>query len=158
MDKARRSYNRAGSIARSDALARNFAAIAGAVFLLVGILGFIPGITTNYDTMQFAGPDSGARLLGVFKVSVLHNIVHLLFGVAGLAMSRTAAAARAFLIGGGVVYLLLWLYGLLVDKSSDANFVPLNSADDWLHFVLGAGLIGLGLLTRRRGAVTPPAA
>jgi hypothetical protein len=158
MDKARRSYNRAGSIARSDALARNFAAIAGAVFLLVGILGFIPGITTNYDTMQFAGPDSGARLLGVFKVSVLHNIVHLLFGVAGLAMSRTAAAARAFLIGGGVVYLLLWLYGLLVDKSSDANFVPLNGADDWLHFVLGAGLIGLGLLTRRRGAVTPPAA
>ncbi|MFD2350966.1 DUF4383 domain-containing protein [Nonomuraea ferruginea] len=119
-------------------------------FLIVGLLGFVPGVTTNYDTMQFAGHHSDARLLGLFQVSVLHNIVHLVFGVAGLLMARTAAAAKAFLIGGGVIYLLLWVYGLLVDKESAANFVPLNTADDWLHFVLGVGMIVLGGLLGRR--------
>src|SRR5690606_18885293 len=100
---------------------------------------FIPGITTDYDQMAFAGHTSGAMLLGIFQVSILHNIVHLLFGVAGLAMSRTAGAAYAFLIGGGVIYLLLWVYGLIVSDESAANFVPLNTADDWLHLVLGIG-------------------
>jgi hypothetical protein len=124
------------------------AAVVGAVFLLVGVLGFVPGITTNYDELAFAGHESGALLLGVFMVSVLHNVVHLLFGVAGLALSRTWDGARSFLIGGGVVYLVLWIYGLLTDDASAANFVPLNTADDWLHFVLGLGMIALGVLGR----------
>lgn len=122
----------------------------GVVFLLVGILGFVPGITTNYDTMTFAGHESGALLLGNFEVSILHNIVHLLFGVAGVAMARTVGAARSYLIGGGIIYLVLWLYGLVIDKDSSANFVPVNSADDWLHFVLGAAMIALGFLLTRR--------
>ena len=125
-------------------------ALVGAVFLLVGVLGFIPGITTSYDSMEAAGHESHAELLGIFQVSILHNVVHLLFGVAGLALARTASSARAFLIGGGAVYLVLWLYGLLIDKSSQANFVPLNTADDWLHFVLGAAMIALGVLLGRR--------
>jgi hypothetical protein len=125
------------------------AAVVGVTFLLVGVLGFIPGITTGYDSMTFAGHESGAELLGIFQVSVLHNVVHLLFGVAGLAMTRTAASARTFLVGGGAVYLVLWLYGLLVDKSSTANFVPVNTADDWLHLALGIGMIGLGLALGR---------
>jgi len=122
----------------------------GAVFLLVGVLGFIPGITSDYDTMSFASHHSDAMLLGIFQVSILHNIVHLLFGVAGLTMSRTWSGARNYLIGGGVIYLLLWVYGLLIDKDSSANFVPVNSADDWLHLLLGAGMIALGLLLSRR--------
>jgi arginine exporter protein ArgO len=140
----------AGAPGRRTAV-QQAAFVVGAAFLLVGILGFIPGITTNYDTLTFASHDSNAKLLGVFEVSVLHNIVHLLFGVIGLAMARTAASARSYLIGGGVVYLVLWLYGLLIDKESSANFVPVNSADDWLHFVLGLGMVGLGVvLTRNR--------
>ena len=55
------------------------------MFLLIGVAGFIPGITSNYDQLQFAGHQSGALLLGVFQVSVLHNIVHLLFGATSLA-------------------------------------------------------------------------
>src|SRR5215207_7501436 len=105
----------------------------GAVFLLVGVLGFIPGITTNYHTFSFAGHDSDALLLGVFQVSGLHNTVHLLFGAAALFLSRTPVRARNFLIGGGVAYLVLWLYGLYVGDESAANFVPLNNADNWLH-------------------------
>src|SRR3954447_19435015 len=80
------------------------ATAVAAVFLLVGILGFIPGITTNYDTMTFASHDSDAKLLGLFEVSVLHNIVHLLFGVVGLAMARTWNGARTYLIAGGAIY------------------------------------------------------
>ena len=122
------------------------ALIVGVTFLVVGVLGFIPGITTNVDTMEFVGHDGNAKLLGLFEVSVLHNIVHLLFGVAGLVMSRTSAASRSYLIGGGAIYLVLWLYGLLVDQNSDANFVPLNDADNWLHLGLGLGMILLGVV------------
>lgn len=125
------------------------AAAVGAVFLLVGILGFIPGITTNYSDMTFAGHRSDAKLLGIFEVSVLHNIVHLLFGLAGLALARAWDTARLYLLAGGVIYLVLWLYGLLVDKDTSANFVPVNSADDWLHLVLGLGMIGLALVLGR---------
>jgi hypothetical protein len=126
------------------------AGAVGLVFLLVGVLGFVPGLTTHYDSMSFAGHHSMAMLLGVFAVSGLHNIVHLLFGVAGLALARTAAGARAFLIGGGAVYLVLWLYGLVIDQASSANFVPVNTADNWLHLALGVGMIVLGVVTSRR--------
>ena len=128
------------------------AAAVGAVFLLVGVLGFVPGITSNYGQMEFNG-HSEAMLLGVFQVSILHNIVHLLFGVAGLAMAKTWSGARSFLVGGGAVYLVLWLYGLLVHgKEGGANFVPVNSADNWLHFVLGLGMIALGVVLGKRDA------
>jgi hypothetical protein len=124
--------------------------VVGIVFVLVGILGFIPGITTNYDQLLLVGHESGALLLGIFQVSILHNLVHLLFGIAGIAMARTVAGARNFLIWGGVIYLVLWLYGLFVDQDAAANFVPVNTADNWLHLVLGLGMIALGLVFGRR--------
>ncbi|MBJ7385023.1 MAG: DUF4383 domain-containing protein [Mycolicibacterium sp.] len=130
-----------------------YASVAvGVVFLLVGIAGFIPGITTNYDALTFAGHHSDAQLLGIFNVSVLHNIVHLLFGVLGLALSRTFTGSRNYLIGGGVVYGLLFVYGLVIDHHSAANFVPLNAADNWLHLALALGMLALGLILGRTSA------
>src|SRR5699024_5373379 len=108
-----------------------------------------PGITTNYDTMTFAGHESDAKLLGIFEVSILHNIVHLLFGAVGVWAARTARTSVYYLIGGGVVYLVLWIYGLVIDQDSTANFVPLNNADNWLHLVLGVGMVGLGAVGAR---------
>jgi hypothetical protein len=102
----------------------------------------------------FAGHDSGAQLVGLFNVSVLHNIVHLLFGVAGLALARTTTSARFFLLGGGVIYLVLWIYGLIIDQHSMANFIPINTPDNWLHVVLGVGMIALGVLLARLDART----
>ena len=141
-----------GDVTSTRSPVRTAALAVAVVFLLVGVLGFIPGVTTDYGNMTFAGHQSEAHLLGVFQVSILHNIVHLLFGLAGLAMARTASGARLYLIGGGAIYLVLWLYGLVVGQDSSANFVPVNSADDWLHLVLGLGMIALGLLTGRRVA------
>lgn len=122
------------------------ALVVGLVLLLVGILGFIPGITSNYDELKFAGHDSDAQLLGVFDTSILLNLVYLLLGVAGLALARTYEGARSYLIGGGVIYLALFLYGAIwgADESS-ANFIPVNWADNVLHAVLGTGMILLGL-------------
>ncbi|MEV6061121.1 DUF4383 domain-containing protein [Nocardia asteroides] len=125
------------------------ALVVGLTFLLVGVLGFIPGITTDYSSLEWAGHHSQAQLFGIFTVSVLHNIVHLLFGFAGILAAAAAASARTFLIGGGLIYLALWLYGLFVDEHSDANFVPLNDADNWLHLGLGLGMIVLGLALPR---------
>ena len=125
------------------------AQLFGVVFLLVGILGFIPGITSDAPG-DFSGESSEAELLGIFNVSILHNIVHLLFGIAGLALARTADGARTFLIGGGVVYLLLWIVGLI----GGLEWLPVNSADNWLHFVLGVALLGAGLLLGRDRTAT----
>jgi hypothetical protein len=122
----------------------------GAVFLLVGVLGFIPGVTSHYDQLTFAGHHSEAALLGIFNVSVLHNIVHLAFGVAGIALARTFDTARYYLIGGGVIYLVLFLYGLVIDHDSSMNFVPVNDADNWLHLALAAGMLVLGIALGRR--------
>jgi hypothetical protein len=124
---------------------QSIAALVGVVFLLVGVLGFIPGITTHYGDLSFAGHDSGAKLLGIFQVSILHNIVHLLFGVVGLALAKTVDGARNFLVGGGAVYLVLWLLGVV----GAGDWIPSNTADNWLHFVLGLGMIGLGFVASR---------
>jgi hypothetical protein len=146
-DTARVSHAR---LTASRPLVSIVAGLVGAVFVLVGILGFVPGITTDYDALSFAGHHSAARLLGIFEVSVLHNLVHVLFGVAGLILARSVAGARTYLIGGGFVYLLLWLYGIAINQESAANFVPVNTADNWLHCGLGIGMIALGLITGGR--------
>ena len=137
---------------RPSALARPtvqvLALLAAAVSVIVGIIGFIPGLTTNlYDGLEFAGNDGDAEILGVFQTSVLNNLVHLLFGLVGLAMARTWSGARSFLVGGGIIYIGLWLIGLL----GGLDWLPANEADDWLHFLLGVAMIGLGLVSTREG-------
>ena len=133
----------------SSKAVRSAATAVGAVFLLVGILGFIPGITTNIYPLDFAGHDADAQLLGLFEVSVLHNLVHLLFGVVGLSMAKTLKGSTSYLIGGGIIYLVLSFYGAVIDRSSGANFVPLDTADNWLHLALGLGMVALGLIGLR---------
>jgi hypothetical protein len=125
------------------------AMVVGAVLILLGVLGFIPGLTSDYDRLEWAGHQSGARLFGIIAVSGMHNLVNLVIGVLGFAMARSYAAARAYFLGGGLVYLALWGYGLLVVHASD-----------WLHFGLGVVMVLLGLTlagqrdpTKRRSRV-----
>lgn len=130
------------------------AAAVGVVFLLVGILGFVPGITSNFDDIEFVGHESEAELLGIFQVNILHNLVHLIFGVFGLLLARTAPLARSYLLLGGVVYLVLWLYGMVIDLDTSWNFVSLNTADNWLHAGLGVGMVALGALVPKERTAT----
>jgi hypothetical protein len=137
---------------RNRPLVQLAATAVGATFVLVAVLGFVPGITTSYSELSFAGHESEAKLLGLFQVSVLHNIVHGLFGVIGLVMAKSVAGARSFLIGGGIVYLVLTAYGSVIDLDSAINFVPVNVADNFLHLALGAAMIGLGVVLGKQAA------
>ncbi len=141
---------------RNRPLVQLAATAVAATFLLVAVLGFVPGITTSYSELSFAGHGSEAKLLGLFQISVLHNVVHGLFGVIGLALARSVAGARGFLIGGGVVDLVLTAYGSVIDRDSAANFVPVNVADNFLHLALAASMIALGVVLAK--ATRTPAA
>ena len=111
--------------------------LAGLAFLLAGALGFVPGATTRFGTLGLAGDDSDARLLGTFQVSVLHNLVHVALGVALLLGARSRAAAA--LTGGGIASLALWFAGVV----GALDWLPVNAADNWLHLLLGLGLLAL---------------
>lgn len=142
-------------------LAQTLALAFGVAFLGAGVLGFIPGITTNLGDIDFAGKDSPSELLGLFQVSILHNIVHLLFGIAGIALARTFESARTYLLWSGVIYVVLFVYGLFVGKGDDSNFVPINGADDLLHLGLAIGLLGSWYISKagdeiRERPVTTP--
>ena len=128
---------------REQSRMQQAALLVGLVFVLVGILGFIPGITTDAPG-DYAGDESDAELLGLFSVSVLHSLVHVGFGLAGLALARTWEGARNYLIGGGIVYIALFVLGIV----GALDWLPANDSDDWLHLALGLGLIGLGWVLR----------
>jgi hypothetical protein len=117
-------------------LAQTLALVFGIVFLLVGILGFIPGITEDAPG-SFWGEDSEGSLLGVFQTSILHNIAHLLFGI-GILAARKHSTALTYLLVSGIAYAGLFLLGLL----GVMDWLPADDTDDWLHLALAIGLLG----------------
>lgn len=126
---------------------KKIALIFGVIFTLVGVLGFVPGITTtDAGGMQY--------LLGIFMVDGLHNVVHLTSGIAGLAASTSTRYAKMYLVGFGVIYALVALLGFF-DETLLGLF-HVNMADNWLHLLLALGLLGGGLLVKEEGA-TPAA-
>lgn len=138
--------DRAGTAERTTL--QTVAMLIAIAFLLVGIIGFIPGITTDAPG-DFIGEESEAKVLGIFNVSIVHNLVHLLFGIVGFALARSWDGARMFLIGGGALYLALWLLGII----GALDWLPVNDADNWaLHLPLGVVMVGSGLLLGRERA------
>ena len=117
------------------------AQIFGIVFLLVALLGFF----TSGTSME-ADPARAPHLLGLFAVNLLHNLVHLAFGIWGLAASRSFGAATAYARIGGVIYLLLAILGFVAP--SGFGLVPLGGHDIWLHAVLGIPLAAVGFPPR----------
>lgn len=127
------------------------AAGLGVVFLLVAAAGFIPGLTTDYKRLGEFG-DIGAKLLGLFGVNWLENLVHVAYGVAGLALSTSTGRARVYLVGGGVLYLAIAVYGMVIDVHHDANVLGVNEAGNWLHLGLFVAMVGLGLMLQPRSS------
>lgn len=128
-----------------------YMAVQGAAVLMaivltaIGILGFIPGVTADLDQLGWVGRHSGASLFGTFAVCAVVNIVHILLGVAGFRFARSYAGSRAYLLGGGVLYLGLWLYGALIEFGSEAHVIPLNTATNLLHLGLGGVMVLLAV-------------
>ena len=137
----------------SGSLAQRLAFLFGVAFVLVGILGFVPGVTVNYDDLEFSGHESDAELLGLFQVSVLHNVAHLLFGV-GILAARRHRSALQYLLVAGTLYAVLFVYGLLASERGSENFLPTNNGDDFLHGALALALLGSWAIARGRPA--PP--
>jgi Domain of unknown function (DUF4383) len=118
----------------------------GAVYLLVGIVGFF---ITGFD--DFAAHDTGEKLL-VFAINPLHNIVHIVIGIAGLLLSRTLAGARTYGWLLAVGYGAAFIYGLLA-AGEEWDFLNINAADNVLH--IATALVGLVIaLMPVRTAVT----
>jgi hypothetical protein len=126
---------------------QRFAQVFGAVYLLVGLLGFAFTGLSN-----FAGTSDDKLLL--FGVNPLHNIAHLAVGALWLASSRTEAGARTVSILIGAVYLLLGVLGLFINGNSDLNILNINQPDNALHFASAAVGLYFGLAGRRTVAST----
>ena len=138
------------SFANSDARAgertlnQTLALAFGAVYVLVGVLGFFVS-----SDVGFAGKE-GASLLG-FDVNGLHNIVHLLIGVALVAASRTHVLARTANLTIGSVYIALAVLGPVINDTA-ADVIGLNGADHFLHLASGILLVAGALVGDRRRA------
>ncbi len=107
----------------------------GAVYLLVGIVGFF---VTGFD--HFADNSQHEMLLGLFMINPLHNIAHILVGIAGLVLARTLAGARTYGWMLAVLYAALFVYGLIAVNAS-WDFLNINAGDNVLHLLTaGVGL------------------
>ncbi|MEU2199850.1 DUF4383 domain-containing protein [Isoptericola sp. NPDC019482] len=121
---------------------RLLAAVFGAVYLLVGLAGFV--VTSG---VGFAATE-GEKLL-FFEVNPLHNIIHVAIGAALLLASRSVAAAKGVNVTVGAVYLLVGVLGLFL-VGTGANIIALNGADNVLHLASALLLLGVGLSADRR--------
>ena len=113
------------------------AMVFGIVFVLIGVLGFIPGITNN------------GMLLGIFHVDTLHNIIHLASGAAALALMSSTANAKLYFQIFGVVYALVTILGFVqYNDTLLLGFLATNPADDFLHLVIAIASLYLGFGSR----------
>lgn len=128
----------------------NFARIYGIAFLLIGLSGFVPGLSPAHQHPNLAVEAGSAMALGLFPVNILHNLFHLAFGVWGLLAARSAGAARAYGKAVAVIYGLLTVMGLFPVTNTSFGLVPIYGHDVWLHALL-AGVAGyFGFVHRDR--------
>lgn len=127
-----------------------FALLFGIVFLAAGIAGFIPGLSPDHMHPDVAVAAASRLALGLFPVNVLHNLVHLAFGVWGLIAARSLAAARGYARSVAVIYAVLTICGLLPGFDTMFGLVPLYGNDIWLHALLAVVAGYFGFLHRER--------
>ena len=114
----------------------------GWAFVVVGVLGFA-ATGGSMDPNHLTAP----RLFGLFPVNVVHNVVHLVFGLWGVLAARSLGMARSYLLGAGLVYLVLAALGVVAPDG--LGLVPIGGNDVGLHLFLGLGLLLSGMITAR---------
>jgi hypothetical protein len=122
---------------------QKLATVFGIVFILVAIVGFV---TPGGMYMQPSDPAMAAKALGIFPVNLLHNIVHLLFGIWALAAARSWDGSKSFFVWGGVIYAVLTVLAFV--SPSGLGLVPLAGADIGLHCLLAIVMLGIGLTAK----------
>jgi hypothetical protein len=119
---------------------RKFALVFGVLYIIAGIMGFVPALVQPpHDAPHLAVESGHGRLLGLFPINILHNAVHLLIGAWGILGSRSASAALIFARGLAIVYGLLAILGLIPATNTLFGLVPIHDHDVWLH--AGSALI-----------------
>ena len=132
---------------------RTFALVFGIVFLLAGIAGFIPQLLQPPQGGAIAPGVHHMMLLGMFPVNPLHNCVHILFGLWGLAASRGAASAVLYARGVAIIYAVLVVCGLVPALDTLFGLVPLYGNDIWLHAALAVVAAYFGWVNRSPATV-----
>ncbi|HWH44838.1 MAG TPA: DUF4383 domain-containing protein [Thermoleophilaceae bacterium] len=123
--------------------AQMYALVFGALLLVIGVIGFF------VDSAFESGSEISGDELILFEVNGWHNIVHIASGLVGLAMAGSAASARLFALGFGVVYGVVTLWGFIDDPI--LNLIPVNTADNFLHLAIAGAGIWAGLASSPRG-------
>jgi hypothetical protein len=134
---------------------QTFARIYGIVFLVVGVGGFIPGVTQPHDHPNLAVEAASGMELGLFPVNALHNLVHILFGAWGLLAARSLDGSRTYARVVAIAYLLLTILGLIPATNTTFGLVPIYGHDIWLHALLAGVALYFGFAYRE---TTPAAA
>lgn len=133
---------------------RYFALVYGIIFLIIGIAGFVPGLVTPGQVGTELAVETGfGRLFGLFPVNWLHNLVHIAFGVWGLAAYRSFSGARLYAQSVAVIYAVLAVMGLIPVLATTFGLIPLYGHDVWLHAVLAivAAFFGFAPAARIEG-------
>ncbi|HEX8643020.1 MAG TPA: DUF4383 domain-containing protein [Allosphingosinicella sp.] len=130
---------------------RTFAMIFGIVFLIVGVGGFF-----MIDTTQAPDPDLTMRHgfgheLGLFPVNTVHNVIHIVFGLWGLAASRSLGISVTYARAVAIIYALLTVLGLIDATNTTFGFVPIYGNDVWLHALLALVAAYFGWMHRSTG-------
>jgi hypothetical protein len=129
---------------------RTFARVFGVVFLLVGIAGFVPGITPPHSHPDVTVDAYLGLELGLFPVNLLHNLVHIAFGIWGLVAGSSYAMSRIYFRSVAIIYALLAVMGLITAANLHTTFglIPLYGNDVWLHAILAAASAYFGFAYR----------
>jgi hypothetical protein len=129
---------------------RTFALIWGILFLGAAAGGLIPGLLhppgTGHPDLVVDSMYGDA--LGLFPVNILHSLVHLLFGVWGLAASRSWGGAKAFAKAVAIIYGVLTIMGLIPGLNTTFGLIPLFGNDVWLHALLAVPAAYFGFAHR----------
>ncbi len=119
---------------------KRFTSILGMIFLVIGVLGFIPdlAIMPRDSDPALSVTDAYWRLFGLFPVNSLHNLIHIFFGIWALSASRDVLRARRFCKANCVIYAIFAVMGLFPVLNTFFGLVPLHSHDIWLHAAISA--------------------
>jgi hypothetical protein len=134
-------------------MVRTFALLFGIVFLAVGAAGFVPGLAHPATHDGLTMTQGSAMLLGLFPVNILHNVVHLLFGLWGVMAYRSISGSIGYFRAVAVIYALLTVLGLLPQTNTLFGFVPLQGNDVWLHALLAIVAAYFGFAHRERAVI-----